>query len=126
MAKIMVIDDEAPLRFMVKTLLERAGYDVIDAENGEEGLKLIRAEKPDLAIIDVMMPGMTGWEVAGEMKVDMELSHIPIIILSVKDSSEDIFESVALRDADVHMSKPFKNQQLMDMVGALLEKCKEE
>ena len=126
MAKIIVVDDEEQLRYVIKSLLEKKDHVVLEAENGEEGLKLIRAEKPDLVILDIMMPRMNGWEVAGEMKVDMDLADIPIIILSVKARDEDIFESVARRDADAHIPKPFKTEQLMDMVEALLEKSREE
>ena len=126
MAKIIVVDDEEQLRFVIRSLLEKNGHVVLEAENGEDGLELIKAERPNLVILDIMMPGMNGWEVAGEMKVDMDLADIPIIILSVKAKDEDIFESVARRDADAHIPKPFKSQQLVDMVEALLEKNKEE
>ena len=82
MAKIMVVDDEFLLRSMLKDGLEEAGYTVVVAENGQAALALAKAELPDCILLDIMMPGLDGYETCAALKADPQLAPIPVILIS--------------------------------------------
>lgn len=121
MAKILIVDDEPGIRVLAKFLLEKAGHEVIEADTGEKGLQILEETGVDLIILDIMMPGMNGWEVCHEVRAHDNLKDIPIIMLSVKDTDDDLQKSFTC-DADMHIAKPFKNEWLVDSVQRLLEK----
>jgi CheY-like chemotaxis protein len=87
--KILVADDNANIRKVVKMGFEALGYTVLTAENGRVALEKIRAERPDLVILDVMMPEKSGYDVCAEMKGDAELRSIPVVLLPAKNLEED-------------------------------------
>lgn len=120
MAKVLVIDDESEIRHITRKLLESAGHEVIEAEDGEEGLQILEEERPDVILLDIMLPGIDGWEVCKRIKSKDELEEIPIAIFTVKDGDEDVFNSLRC-NADLHITKPFENELLLDAVNALLE-----
>lgn len=82
MARILVIDDDAGVRGVLKALLERAGHHVLVGQNGEDGLALARAERPELVMLDVEMPGMNGFDVCSRLKADTKLREVPVVIMT--------------------------------------------
>jgi two-component system KDP operon response regulator KdpE len=117
-AVILVIDDEAQIRRTLRTTLAGAGYRVLDARNGEEALLRLREESPDLAIIDINMPDMTGFDVCREVR---EASDAPIIMLSVRSGERDKVRSLDA-GADDYVVKPFSTQELLARIRANLRR----
>jgi phosphoserine phosphatase RsbU/P len=118
-ARIVVADDDNDIRRLVAFTLRRRGYDVAEASAGDVALDLIRAQPPDLAVLDVMMPGLTGIEVARALASDPSTSHIPIIMLSAKGQTAEVQEGLA-SGAHGYLVKPFVPQHLADQVAAAL------
>lgn len=121
MARILVIDDEPEIMNVTRTILETEGHEVIEAKDGEEGLRLLEEERPDAILLDIMLPGMSGWEVCNTIRGDPKLKDIPLATFTVRGKDEDVEESIKCH-ADVHFTKPFKIQALLDTVNMLLEK----
>jgi len=119
--RILVIDDELDLLGLVKARLEMAGYEVLTAIDGEEGLAKARASAPDLIILDIMLPKMDGFEVCEALKIDEKYKHIPIIILTVKFQPVDIRFAKAL-GADAYITQPFEAKELLDKIKELIKK----
>jgi len=119
--RILVIDDETQLIEMVQIRLEANGYEVITANNGQEGVDKAKDENPDLIILDIMMPVMDGYEACKILKNDPQCSKIPIIFLSAKAQDEDtkIGEE---KGADAFVKKPFETADLMTKIEELLKK----
>ncbi len=127
MAKVLIIDDDPDIVESIRVVLESQGYGVSGAVNGLEGLTRTRMEKPDLIILDVMMPeGMDGFEVAREIKKDPQTQHIPILMLTaIKDKTGPDFQKEA-RDADWlpvddYCAKPLNHDALLKKVSKLLK-----
>ena len=118
--KILVIDDNALLRNMVKQLLTRDGHIVLDAKNGPIGLALARTEKPDLILLDLMMPSMSGEEVAKFLHYDPDLCSIPVVVLTSVDQPKYILSLVALGVRD-YVLKPPNAVTLRSRIRAVLE-----
>ncbi len=122
MARILVIDDEAELLDMMRLVLEkRGGHQVILSADGADGLAKARANPPDLAIIDVMMPGMTGYEVCRQLRADPATAYIPILILTARAQPMDR-EAALAAGADAYLAKPVVMQELLRQVDGLLTK----
>lgn len=119
--KILVVDDEVALTKVVEIRLKAAGYDVILAHDGQEGLEKAKTENPDLMILDLMLPKMDGFKVCGLLKSDARYKKIPIIIYTarVQDSDQQLGKEVG---ADAYITKPFDSQVLLGKVKDLLEK----
>jgi DNA-binding response OmpR family regulator len=116
---VLVADDDEDIRSLVVFRLERAGYDVIPAQDGEEALRLALERLPDLAILDVMMPKLTGIEVTEKLRARPETRDIPIILLTARVQETDVergFEA----GADDYIKKPFSPQELRSRVQAIL------
>ncbi len=122
MGKILVVDDEEKIRYIVRRMLEADGHEVLEAEDGRECLAIIKAEKPDLILMDVMMPEMDGWEVAREIKRDSATKDIIISMLTVISKDEDKIKSLDVAYADWHIAKPIKREKLLQTVNWLLKK----
>jgi CheY-like chemotaxis protein len=123
MAKILIAEDEPDIRDLVKFTLTFAGYEVIAVTNGAEAVEAARIEKPDMVLMDVRMPRMTGYEACAEMKADPELKHIPVVFLSAKGQESEI--QIGLDAGAVeYLLKPFAPMELTERVGVLLEKYK--
>ena len=119
---ISVVDDDESNRFTIKLILERAGYDVVEAESGEECLEKLDYVRPDLILLDINMKGINGWEVCKQIKEKMPAILVPISMLSALDSKEDIRRSLEYAHADAHLKKPVDGKELLDTVKILLEK----
>jgi DNA-binding response OmpR family regulator len=113
--KILVADDNANIRKVVKMGFESLGYTVITAGDGRVALEMIRAEHPDLVILDVMMPEKSGYDVCAEMKADAELHAIPVVMLTAKNLEEDQYWGREL-GADEYITKPYDPEQLESAV----------
>ncbi|MCK9216663.1 MAG: response regulator [Firmicutes bacterium] len=119
MYKILVADDEKALRMLVKGTLEIGNYNIIEAENGIDVLYMVATEKPDLIILDVMMPGMTGYEVCEEIKSKDEFKDTKILILTAKGQQTDKEKAKKVM-ADYYLSKPFSPAKLLSVVEEIL------
>lgn len=120
MAQILLVDDDLNLLQMVRLMLQRLGHQVITSRSGEEGLRLAAEIQPDLAIIDIMMPGLSGYDVVNRLRFDPKTAHVPIIILTARSQPMD--KHKALRaGANAFISKPVTAQELADRVEAVLE-----
>ncbi|MEO9253959.1 MAG: response regulator transcription factor [Tepidiformaceae bacterium] len=117
-AKVLVIEDEEPLRFTLAHNLKREGYDVITASRGDDGLKLAREERPDLIVLDVMLPGIDGIQVCRLLRRDMD---VPIIMLTALGGEGDRVAGLDV-GADDYMAKPFGVRELMARIRALLRR----
>lgn len=118
MEKIVFVEDETTLQKMLATALKEAGYDVITAADGEEGLAAVRSEKPDLVLLDLILPKMDGFTVLGEIKKDEATAHTPVIVLTNLESAEDVGKVVAL-GATTYLVKA--NYDLPDIVAKVKE-----
>jgi diguanylate cyclase (GGDEF)-like protein len=119
--KILVVDDEANLREMLKDILSLADYEVVTAENGEEGLRKVYEETPDLVLLDCSMPVLDGYEVLERMRSDPLLVNKPVIMLTVLSGENDQIKGLNLGVAD-YITKPFKASLLLARVKAILER----
>ncbi|HEY4691199.1 MAG TPA: response regulator [Anaerolineae bacterium] len=131
--RILVVDDNRSLVRLLEGVLLRAGYDVLTAFDGQEGLRVVRQEKPDLVILDIVMPNMDGYQVCRELQNDPDTASIPVILLTVKGQVDD----TSIGETDVNtgvrerlagfevgamdfISKPVKAADLLDRVRNLL------
>ncbi|MEW6029130.1 MAG: response regulator [Chloroflexota bacterium] len=121
MAKILIAEDEPDIRDLVAFTLRFAGYEVVAASNGEEAVELAPRENPDLILMDVRMPRMTGYDACRVMKADPDLKHIPIVFLSAKGQESEIQTGLEA-GAEEYLLKPFAPDQLTDRVRAILAK----
>lgn len=118
MKKILVVDDEKPISDIIKFNMVKEGYEVVTAFNGREALEMFEAERPDILILDLMLPEMDGLEVARTIR---KTSNVPIIVLSAKDSEFDKVIGLEI-GADDYMTKPFSNRELQARVKAILRR----
>jgi two-component system alkaline phosphatase synthesis response regulator PhoP len=120
---ITVVDDNPDIITIVKTILEGKGYQVLSASSGQELLNLLTDRKPDLIILDIMMPEMDGLEVLGRLKAVTETASIPVILLTAKVQYEDVLGGYKL-GADYYITKPFTSTQLVNGINLLLGESK--
>jgi PleD family two-component response regulator len=119
-ARILVVDDEPPIREILKFQLENAGYDVRCAKDGGEGLHMVESDPPDLVLLDLMMPEMDGYEVCRRMKSDYAARHIPIIILTARSELEEKLKGLE-NGANDYVTKPFSMSELLVRVKNVLQ-----
>ncbi|OGP46283.1 MAG: hypothetical protein A2X89_07435 [Deltaproteobacteria bacterium GWD2_55_8] len=118
MFKILIIEDNDDNRDILKHQLEYLGYEVVEAVDGLEGLNQVAKEQPDLVIVDIMMPGIDGKEVARRLRADSKTKDLPVLAATVLFHSEDIHSCLAAGCNDV-LTKPFTLQQLKDRLEKL-------
>lgn len=117
-SKILIVDDEVHLARILQFTLEHAGFEVRTAFDGKEALEQAKKERPDLVILDLMLPIIDGYKVCNILKNDEEFKTVPIIILSARDlSREDLEEPIS---ADLYMEKPFNTGTLIEKISELL------
>ena len=121
MARVLVIDDEGPIRLLCRVNLEAAGMEVNEADDGPSGVEAALAEQPDVILLDVMMPGMDGWEVFGELLKDERTAKIPIVFLTARAELRDQARGLELGGID-YVTKPFNPLHLAPLVNDLLER----
>jgi len=110
--RVLIVDDEEVIRKFLKIHLNKLGYEVTEAEDGQKAIDRIGERKFDLIICDVMMPNKNGWEVVKEVKSNPKLDQIPIILLTAKNDDVDMFKGYEL-GANYYMTKPFTKDQLL-------------
>jgi DNA-binding response OmpR family regulator len=118
---VLVIDDAGPIRLLCRVNLEAAGIEVHEAEDGPSGVEAARREHPDVILLDVMMPGMDGWEVFGVLLEDEETAKIPIVFLTARAELRDQARGLELGGVD-YVTKPFDPLELAPMVHDLLDR----
>ncbi len=119
--RILVVDDERDLVDLISMNLQRHGYEVLTANDGKMGLELARKQGPDLILLDLMMPGLTGQEVATRLKGDPQTATLPILMLTARGEETDIIVGLSL-GADDYVTKPFSMKVLMARVAAVLRR----
>ena len=118
--RTLIIDDEAPIRLLCKVNLEAEGIEVLEAGDGVTGLEVARAEKPDAILLDVMMPGLDGWNVAEELLADESTSAIPIIFLTARADLRDRVRGMDAGGLD-YITKPFNPLELASLVRQVVD-----
>src|SRR5215831_13105838 len=118
--KILIVDDDEDILLIVQTILASAGYSAFTARNGREGVDLARDLVPDLILLDVMMPELSGWEVCTTLKNGPDTRSIPVVMLTVKSEIKDLITGMQV-GADDYITKPFTKRHLLETVERLLE-----
>ena len=116
---VLVADDDPLIRELIQFRLERSGYEVVIAEDGDQALKIARERSPDLVVLDVMMPGLNGYEVTRSLRADEETKRIPVILLTARVQEADVAQGFDA-GADDYLTKPFSPQELRARVQAIL------
>ena len=119
--KVVCIEDEPEMIDLVRLILERKGFNFRGANGGQKGLDMIREDKPDLLLLDLMMPGMDGWEVYRQVKADEKLNDIPVMVVTAKAQSIDKVLGLHIARVDAYITKPFGPQELLDAIYELLD-----
>ncbi|MFQ5975657.1 MAG: PleD family two-component system response regulator [Candidatus Hydrothermarchaeales archaeon] len=122
MAKVLLTDDEPTIVFLTKKILEKEGHEVVVAENGEECMGMLKNDRPDLILLDVMMPGESGWEVCRKIKEDEKTRDIPVAMFTVRSSEDSVKKSLEYAHADTQIDKPFKIEELFQVVNNFFKK----
>lgn len=123
--KIVCVEDEPEMIDLMRLILSRKGFDVIGANGGVKGLEAIRAEKPDLVLLDLMMPEMDGWQVYQQLKADASTAEIPVIVVTAKAQNIDKVLGLHIAKVDDYISKPFSLQELVDRVEKVLKRTEQ-
>jgi two-component system response regulator VicR len=118
--RILCIEDEPEMIDLIRLILERKGFEVLGAVGGQEGLEAVRSEKPDLVLLDLMMPDVDGWEVYRQMKADKEVQNIPVIVVTAKAQSIDKVLGLHIAKVDDYVTKPFGPGDLQESVDRVL------
>jgi DNA-binding response OmpR family regulator len=119
--RIVIVEDEPDILEMLEYNLVREGYEVICTDNGNEGIQLIKQHKPNIAILDVMLPGMDGLEICHQVRSNSDIANTPIIMLTAKSEESDIVLGLGI-GADDYMSKPFSPRELVARIKAMLRR----
>lgn len=117
--RVLVIDDEAPLRLLCRVNLEDEGMEVLEAATGPAGLELARSARPDVVLMDVMMPGLDGWQVADLLLADAATSGLPIVFLTARAELSERARSLGIGGIEV-VTKPFDPVELAEVVRAVV------
>jgi DNA-binding response OmpR family regulator len=118
--RLVCIEDEPEMIDLVRLILSRKGFNVIGANGGVEGLEVVRRERPDLILLDLMMPDMDGWEVYQQIKADEDLREIPVVVVTAKAQSIDKVLGLHIAKVDDYITKPFGPTDLLESVEKIL------
>jgi DNA-binding response OmpR family regulator len=117
---ILVVDDDYDTRTVVKTILAGSGFKVEEAQDGQEALDKLESIKPDLIVLDVMMPGLSGYDVMVKIKEKDETKNIPVIMLTAKSEPQDLITGYKDYSVDYYIPKPFTTRQLLAGINLIL------
>jgi DNA-binding response OmpR family regulator len=117
--RVLIIEDEPHIVLALEFVLERAGYETAAATDGQTGLELVSRWRPDVVILDIMLPGRNGYDVCRALKADPDLRAIPVIMLSAKGQEVEVLKGLEL-GATLYVTKPFGNAEILDAVRAVL------
>lgn len=123
--EILIVDDEPGVVVAIQFLMEQQGHRVLVAHRGEDALDLVYKYIPDLVILDIMLPGISGWEVCEIIRLNPEYRNVKIVFLTARGEEAEIARGLAL-GADAYIPKPFSNHTLVARVNALLERASEQ
>ena len=118
---ILVVDDDYDTRTVVKTILTSSGFEVADAKDGRDALDKLESISPDLIVLDIMMPGLSGYDVVVQLKQKPETQNIPVIMLTAKGEPEDMLMGYKDYQVDYYIPKPFTTRQLLAGVNLVLD-----
>jgi DNA-binding response OmpR family regulator len=118
--RVVCIEDEPEMIDLVKLILSRKGFDVMGARGGQEGLQLIERVRPELVLLDLMMPDIDGWEVYQRMKANPAMNQIPVIVVTAKAQSIDKMLGLHIAKVDDYLTKPFGPAELLSSVEKVL------
>ena len=121
--RVLVVDDEAPIRLLCRVNLEAEGMQVLEAADGIAGVEVALVERPDVVLLDVMMPGMDGWQVAERLVEEEATRHIPLIFLTARAELRDRARGLELGGVD-YITKPFNPVELASVVEGMLDRVK--
>ncbi len=119
--KILIIEDDDLLRGLVSKKLSREGYNIVQAVDGEGGLKMTATERPDLVLLDILLPGMDGFEVLRSIKADPAIAKIPVVILSNLWQKEDIEKGMKLGATDYLIKVNFAAEEILGKIKAIIK-----
>jgi len=123
-AKVLIVDDEANIVISLEFLMQQAGYEVAIARNGEEALEQIENFRPDLILLDVMLPGVNGFDILQRVRQHASLHELPVIMLTAKGREVEVTKGLAL-GANAYITKPFSTRNLLDEVRRQLDACRQ-
>jgi two-component system alkaline phosphatase synthesis response regulator PhoP len=121
MTRVLIIDDEAPIRLLCRVNLETEGMEVLEAADGESGIETARKERPDVILLDVMMPRLDGWDVADQLLEKESTREIPIIFLTARAEVRDRARGLDIGGVE-YVTKPFNPLELAPLIEALMER----
>jgi DNA-binding response OmpR family regulator len=123
--QILIVEDEPGVSVAIQFLMEQQGHNVLIAERGEDALDLVYKYKPDLVLLDIMLPGISGWEVCEIIRLNPDYRNVKIVFLTARNTEVETAKGLAL-GADAYITKPFSNDRLIAKVNTLLENALEE
>ena len=122
--RILYIEDEKEMLELTRIVLEREGYEMLAAVGGADGIEAVKREKPDLVLLDLMMPDVDGWEVYRQMKADKEVADIPVIIITARTQSIDKVLGLKVAKVADYITKPFGPSDLINSVKRVFDSDK--
>jgi two-component system, OmpR family, alkaline phosphatase synthesis response regulator PhoP len=117
---ILVVEDDPHILQMVQVLLESSGFSPLIARSGQKALDILERQQVDLIVLDILMPGMNGWDVLRALQNDERHSHIPVIMLTAKQHSVDEMLALQVFGVRAYITKPFQIEELLEQVGSIL------
>jgi DNA-binding response OmpR family regulator len=120
-ARILSIEDHPEMRGLIQLIFERQGHHVISVKSGEFGLEMLKSLRPDVLLLDLMLPDVDGWEIYRQMKEDEELAQVPVIIVSARSAKQDAKRGRKVIGNDRFVEKPFEISDLISIVNDALE-----
>jgi DNA-binding response OmpR family regulator len=121
--RVLVVDDDAPIRLLCRVNLEAEGMEVLEAADGADGLELARSSRPDVVLLDVMLPKLDGWRVAEALLEDPRTGEIPIVFLTARAELRDQARGLEIGGVD-YITKPFNPVELAELIRGLLEQVR--
>lgn len=119
---VVCVEDEPEMIDLIRLILSRRGFEVIGANGGAEGIEAVRTHKPDLVLLDLMMPDVDGWQVYQQLKADPSTADIPVIVVTAKAQNIDKVLGLHIAKVDDYIPKPFSLQELVDRIEAVLKR----
>jgi CheY-like chemotaxis protein len=123
MPRILIVDDELTVRMLLRDVLEIEGYEVVEAEDGPEALALMAQQRPDLVLLDIMMPGMSGIDVLAQVRSDVALHDLPVVLLTAAGDDDTTWAGWTT-GASLYLNKPFDHVNLLEWVERLLSEAR--
>lgn len=118
--KIVYIEDDLEMIYLIKMILERKGYEIVSVSDGLKGFETVEQEKPDLVMLDLMMPNIDGWDIYHQLKTNETTNSIPVIVISAKAQPIDKVLGLQIAKVNNYISKPFRPQELIDSIEEIL------